>query len=448
MSDIIRQFQLATIQERFWIDDFKQGQEDAINHILDGSDTLIKMPTWWGKSLCYQWPAAITRNKVMIVTSPLISLMGDQLQSLSHHGVSATTINWNTSDSDRMDKMRRMREWEYRMLYVAPETLVKKRFLSEAWRVDFDRIVSDEAQCISKWWNWFRPDYLAIWQAARRLCIEQKIACSATIDWEVEEDIIRLDGREIWASIAYCRTVPETEELYHYLIRHWVQNVFKYHGQMSPIERQNSFNNFKQLDSPIVVWTSACWMWIDRADVRLVIQYGEPYSLFDFIQAGGRAWRDGLPARIISMYRQWRFAGEKEFQNRATLPSMQYVEKIYFQIKKLQDTKRLSDIAVFRRAKIRQIEWNEELSSWQREVYIQMVLDAILILRRSGLIIDYPSWGFNLTELKIWGDKHKKIIEHTEAIAETEARNTKQMFEYFNSEVPDQKRLLQIAGIE
>lgn len=191
MSDIIRQFQLATIQERFWIDDFKQGQEDAINHILDGSDTLIKMPTWWGKSLCYQWPAAITRNKVMIVTSPLISLMGDQLQSLSHHGVSATTINWNTSDSDRMDKMRRMREWEYRMLYVAPETLVKKRFLSEAWRVDFDRIVSDEAQCISKWWNWFRPDYLAIWQAARRLCIEQKIACSATIDWEVEEDIIR-----------------------------------------------------------------------------------------------------------------------------------------------------------------------------------------------------------------------------------------------------------------
>lgn len=141
---------------------------------------------------------------------------------------------------------------------------------------------------------------------------------------------------------------------------------------------------------------------MDRPDVRLVIQFGEPYGLFDYIQAGGRAGRDRLPARVIAMYRNGRFSSGKKFQSRVTLPSLQFVESIYSQLKKYkaaaQEKNRIPDISAFRKWKIRMIESEFDADDMQRQIFIQMTDDAILLLRRSQLLVDTAN-GFVLNAL-------------------------------------------------
>lgn len=189
---------------------------------------------------------------------------------------------------------------------------------------------------------------------------------------------------------------------------------------------------------------------MDRPDVRLVIQFGEPYGLFDYIQAGGRAGRDRLPARVIAMYRNGRFSSGKKFQSRVTLPSLQFVESIYSQLKKYkaaaQEKNRIPDISAFRKWKIRMIESEFDADDMQRQIFIQMTDDAILLLRRSQLLVDTAN-GFVLNALVLGSERHQKVIEHTQMIEAAEEKNTQAMYEYFNSENPDQKRLLELAGL-
>lgn len=493
-SNIVQSFQLEAIRDKFGIDRFKPGQEEAIGAILDWKDTLVKMPTSGGKSLVFQGPAMVTRNKVSIITSPLIALMWDQLTALDKLGIPATTIDSSLLPKERANRMALLRIWKYKMLYVSPEMLLTKGFQNEVGRVPFDKMVVDEAQCISTWWNGFRPDYLRLWIAAKRLVIQQKIALWATIDANVEADIIRylrmdkenmsvisvpphrenldfsvqtvewknikeadmekrrllkglLQTREDGATIVYCRTKPEVAEVYQFLLRQKFKNVYMYHGAAGSCDKNFAVERFQSQHAPIMVATSAFWMWIDKSDVRLVVQYGKPYSLQDFNQAWGRAGRDWEDARVIALYKKWDYKKKNDFQWRDIIPNLQYVERVYLQLKAILKDNTSSDLSVYTRRRAQQIEKDESIEDFMKPKYIEMLQTALLILRRSGVLID-ESGGFSLRGLAQGGEAHTKIIEHTEMIKEAEQRNTRQLHDYFNSENPDQSKLLEFAGLQ
>jgi len=490
----MREMQFETIRDKFWIQDFKPGQEQAISSVLDWKDTLVKMPTSGGKSLCFQWPAMVARNKVSIITSPLIALMWDQLRALEEIWVPATTIDSSIDAKERANRMASLRMWKYKMLYVSPEMLLTKWFQNEVWRTPFDKMVVDEAQCVSTWWNWFRPDYLRLWIAAQRLMIEQKIALWATIDADVEADIIKylrmdrdnmniisvppyrdnldfsvikvewknikqadmakrrqlktlLEQRdENGATIVYCRTKPEVAEVYQFLLRQKFQNVYMYHGAAGSCDKEFAVENFQSRHAPIMIATSAFGMWVDKSDVRLVIQFWKPYSLQDFNQAWGRAGRDWEDARVIALYRKWDYRQKNDFQGRDIIPNLQYVERVYLQLKAMLADKPSADLSVYTRKRAQLIERDDSIEDYMKPKYIEMLQTALLILRRAGVLIDTRDW-FSLTGLPQGGKAHAKIIEHTEMIKEAEQRNTKQLHDYFNSETPDQKRLLELAWL-
>jgi ATP-dependent DNA helicase RecQ len=316
---------------------FRPGQEEAIGAILAGKDVLAVMPTGAGKSLCYQIPALILEGLVLVI-SPLISLMKDQVEALRSSGVHAACLNSALNQAEYADTMNRALRGEYAILYVAPERLSRNDMNQLAGQLPISMVVIDEAHCVSQWGHDFRPGYLDIAGFIKRLPKRPVTAAfTATATVKVSEDILALlhlkdpvtvstgfnrenlyfevqrpQNREAAlldylerhkgkGGIIYCATRKAVEEVY-LRLKTRGYGVTRYHAGLADEERHRNQDDFIYDRKPLMVATNAFGMGIDKSNVSFVIHYNMPKNIESYYQEAGRAGRDGEPADCILLY--------------------------------------------------------------------------------------------------------------------------------------------------
>lgn len=326
------------LKKHFGYEQFRVGQEEIIDQAMKGRDVLAIMPTGGGKSLCYQLPALMYPG-VTVVISPLIALMKDQVDALNENGIRATFLNSSLSASENNERIRGIKNDEYRLIYVAPERLLTECFYQLTQYIDISMVAVDESHCISQWGHDFRPSYKNIPQFIARLAKRPVVtAFTATATTYVVAEIRSLLGliepfvkttgfdrenlfykivkptdkfrfvksylKEEFDSgvgIIYCSTRKTVESLSEKLKQQGF-SVGAYHGGMDS-ETRNAIQDDFMLDNlKVIVATNAFGMGIDKSDVRFVIHYNMPKNMEAYYQEAGRAGRDGLDSTCILMY--------------------------------------------------------------------------------------------------------------------------------------------------
>lgn len=320
---------------------FRGEQHIVIEHVANGGDALVLMPTGGGKSLCYQIPALL-RTGVGIVVSPLIALMQDQVDALTQLGVRAAFLNSSLSPEQARDVLRRLHNQQLDLLYVAPERLLTSAFLNTLDELDEDNGISlfaiDEAHCVSQWGHDFRPEYRALTILHERFAAVPRIALTATADAPTRREIIeRLaleSARQFVASfdrpnihyrvtiksnarqqlldflrfahrhdagIVYCLSRKKVEETSSWLATQGFK-ALPYHAGLDAVTRAAHQQRFLREEGVVMVATVAFGMGIDKPDVRFVAHLDLPKSMEGYYQETGRAGRDGLPADAWMSY--------------------------------------------------------------------------------------------------------------------------------------------------
>lgn len=324
------------LQSIFGFPGFRPGQEEIVDAVLAGRNTLAIMPTGGGKSLCFQLPA-LCRDGVTVVISPLIALMRDQVRSLREAGVEAGALTSGNTESETEEVFAALDEGRLKLLYMAPERLASAATLPMLRRIKTTLIAVDEAHCVSQWGHDFRPDYLRIGELRRSLGVPLA-AFTATADEETRAEIVTrlFDGmmpetflrgfdrpnihlafavkdnprtqvlrfaaaRKGQSGIVYCATRAKTETLAQALREEGHAACF-YHGGMDPEERRQVEMRFQREDGLIVVATVAFGMGIDKPDIRWVAHADLPKSIEGYYQEIGRAGRDGAAAETMTLY--------------------------------------------------------------------------------------------------------------------------------------------------
>ncbi|WP_281658907.1 DNA helicase RecQ [Halobacillus sp. Cin3] len=316
---------------------FRPGQEEAIEQVMNGQNTLAVMPTGGGKSLCYQIPGLALEGTAVVI-SPLISLMKDQVDALLSYGVAATYINSSLTAEEQRTRLRDMEKGRYSFIYVAPERFETPSFLSAVSRIPLSLIAFDEAHCISQWGHDFRPSYRSIVPTLNKIPnLPVLMALTATATQEVVADIKQLihvenghvintgfarenlafrivkgrDKREFIteymsqvpneSGIIYTATRKEADQL-HYVLEKKGYAAGRYHAGMTEHQRKQAQMDFVQDETKVMVATNAFGMGIDKSNVRYVIHYAMPMNIESYYQEAGRAGRDGEPGDCILLF--------------------------------------------------------------------------------------------------------------------------------------------------
>ncbi|UCD81114.1 MAG: DNA helicase RecQ [Desulfobacterales bacterium] len=326
----------AILKNVFGYDEFRPFQAEIIGNILAQKDVLVVMPTGGGKSLCYQIPALVFEG-LTIVISPLISLMKDQVAQLTQSGVAAAVLNSSLSRAEYRNNVRLLKQKKAKLLYLAPEALLKSNMLELLSSVKVECLAIDEAHCISQWGHDFRPEYRQLIKARASFPTAVCVALTATATPRVREDIkasLQMDGgREFVASfnrenlfiqfvpknnpvrqtlqfiqkfenqsgIIYCHSRKQVENL-HEIISNNGFSAAPYHAGLSDIERNRNQEAFIRDDVQIIVATIAFGMGIDKPNVRFVLHFDLPKNIESYYQEIGRAGRDGLRSHCLLLF--------------------------------------------------------------------------------------------------------------------------------------------------
>lgn len=328
---------LTILKEVFGYPAFRGQQAEVIEHLANGGDCLVLMPTGGGKSLCYQIPALL-RDGVAIVVSPLIALMQNQVAALHELGVRAAVLNSSLSQQAAAEVEQKLLAGDYDLLYVAPERLLTARFLNLIARTPVALFAIDEAHCVSQWGHDFRPEYIQLSVLHERFPDVPRIALTATADMDTRKEIIErlgLDEARIFVSsfdrpniryqiidktnsrsqllaflrtehpgdagIVYCLSRKKVEETAAWLAAQGLRAV-AYHAGMSMQERSLNQERFLREEGIVMVATIAFGMGIDKPDVRFVAHLDLPKSIEGYYQETGRAGRDGQAANAWMVY--------------------------------------------------------------------------------------------------------------------------------------------------
>ena len=317
---------------------FRQNQQEIIEHVMQGKDALVLMPTGGGKSICYQIPA-LTMSGTAIVISPLISLMKDQVETLRANGIEAKALNSGNDPAVDTVIRRKCISGSMKLLYISPEKLMSEidYLLSH---IQISLFAIDEAHCISQWGHDFRPEYTQLGILREKFPHVPIMALTATADKITRGDILKqlnitgaqefissfyrpnlslsvkrgykaaekmhfilnfIKARPMEAGIIYCLSRKNTEKVASDLQKNGI-NAAPYHAGMSTFERNQTQERFKNDQLSVVCATIAFGMGIDKSNVRWVIHYNMPKSIESFYQEIGRAGRDGAPADTVLFY--------------------------------------------------------------------------------------------------------------------------------------------------
>ena len=326
----------SILNDVFGYAEFRGHQEEIIAAAMAGRDTLVLQPTGGGKSLCYQIPALLGDGLVLVV-SPLIALMQDQVMALEQFGIDAAYLNSTLTSAQQRSVSERLQNGQLQLLYVAPERLMQPHTLEQLKSCNVALIAIDEAHCVSQWGHDFRVDYLSLGELAGHFPGVPRMALTATATTQARAEIVerlelndaehfvagfdrpnirylvqsKLDAKRQLlgflsdhkeeAGIVYCMSRKKTEATAEWLVREGF-DALPYHAGLDAGTRARHQRRFLSDDGVVIVATIAFGMGIDKPDVRFIAHLDLPKSMESYYQETGRAGRDGRPAEAWMVY--------------------------------------------------------------------------------------------------------------------------------------------------
>jgi ATP-dependent DNA helicase RecQ len=327
------------LKKVFGFNKFRGQQEEIIKHLLKGNDSMVIMPTGGGKSMCYQLPALLS-DGLAIVVSPLIALMKNQVDALRAHSEDSSiahVLNSSLSKSQTTQVKLDINEGKTKLLYVAPESLIKEENIQFFNNNKISFFAIDEAHCISEWGHDFRPEYRKLRIIMDNIADAPVIALTATATPKVRIDIMKnlkienaklyldsfnrsnlfyeirpkldiakqlikyINNRKGESGIVYCLSRKKVEEIAEVLQINGIK-ALPYHAGLESKKRVAHQDAFLMEDCDVIVATIAFGMGIDKPDIRFVIHHDIPKSLEGYYQETGRAGRDGGKGDLITFY--------------------------------------------------------------------------------------------------------------------------------------------------